>query len=57
MTGKGIKQSVMAERMGIAQAAYSNYVNRNNDIPFNRLTQIANVLGVSVIDIITYPEK
>jgi transcriptional regulator with XRE-family HTH domain len=54
---KGVKQSVIAEALGVKQPAYSNYITRSDDIYFNRLSQIANVLGVSVVDIITYPEK
>jgi len=52
-----VKQSVIAEQLGVTQSAYSNYVNRNEDIPYGRLTRIANILGVSVIDIITHPIK
>jgi len=54
---KGIKQVVIAKKLGISQAAYSNYVTRNNDISYNRLSRIADILGTSVIDIITYPRK
>jgi len=54
---KGIKQTVIAELMGVTQSAYSNYVNRNEDITLSRLTQIANIFRMSVIDILTYPIK
>ena len=54
---KGIKQILIAELMGVTQSAYSNYVNRNDDISMSRLTQIANILKISVIDILTYPIK
>ena len=54
---KGVKQTVIAERLGIKQNTYSNYINRSGDIPYSRLSQIADKLGVSVIDIITYPVK
>lgn len=53
---KGIKQAVIAEALGVKQPAYSNYITRNDDIYFNRLSQIANVLNVTVIDIIIYPD-
>ncbi|MDR1716531.1 MAG: helix-turn-helix transcriptional regulator [Prevotella sp.] len=53
---KGIKQAVIAEALGVKQPAYSNYITRNDDIYFNRLSQIANVLNISVIDIIIYPD-
>lgn len=54
---KGIKQSVIAEALGVKQPAYSNYITRNSDIYYNRLSQIANILEVRVIDIITYPKE
>lgn len=54
---KHIKQHVIAEGLGIKQPAYSNYINRESDISYNRLLQISNILGVSIVDIITYPEK
>jgi len=53
---KGLNQAVVAEALGVKQPAYSNYITRNSDIYFNRLSQIADALGVSVIDIITYPD-
>ncbi len=54
---KRIKQEIVAKELGVRQSAYSNYVNRSNDIPFSRLSRIADILGVSVVDIIVYPEK
>ena len=54
---KGVKQSVIAQALGVTQSAYSNYITRSSDIYYNRLSQIANVLGVPVIDIITYPKE
>ena len=53
---KGIKQSEIGSKLGVKQAAYSNWVNRSADMPFGRLESIAKVLGVSVLDIITYPD-
>jgi len=54
---KGIKQSDIAEMLGVKQPAYSNYITRSNDIPYSRLLQISDKLGVSVVDIITHPVK
>jgi len=54
---KGIKQSVIAELLGVKQPAYSHCINRSEDIWFGKLLQISNILEVSVIDIITYPQK
>lgn len=54
---KGIKQSEMGKRLGTTQSGYSNFVNRNTDMPFSRITQITDILGVSVVDIVTWPDK
>ena len=53
---KGIKQAEMGEKLGTTQSGYSNFVNRNIDMPFSRISQIADILGVSVVDIVTWPE-
>lgn len=52
---KHLSQEAIAKELGVSQSAYSNYVNRNDDIPFSRLLRIADVLKVDVIDIIKYP--
>ena len=54
---KELKQEVIAKELGVTQSAYSNYINRNEDIPLGRLTRIANILGIDVIDIIKWPVK
>ena len=54
---KGIKQAEMGEKLGTTQSGYSNFVNRNIDMPFSRISQIADILGVTVVDIVTWPEK
>ena len=54
---KHIKQDVIASELGIKQSSYSSFITRESDITFSRLSQISDILGVSVIDIITYPER
>lgn len=54
---KGLKQSYIAERLGVGQSAYSNYIQRNSDIKFGLLSHICDIIGCSVVDVITYPEK
>ncbi|MBQ3844131.1 MAG: helix-turn-helix transcriptional regulator [Bacteroidales bacterium] len=54
---KRINQEVIAAELGIVQSSYSSYITRESDIKYSRLSQISNILGVSVIDIITWPEK
>ena len=54
---KHIKQEVIAAELGIKQSSYSSYITRESDITFSRLSHISDILGLSVIDIITWPEK
>lgn len=54
---KGFKQAVLAEMLGVKQNTYSQYITRNDDIKLSLLSQISDKLGISVIDIITYPDK
>ena len=53
---KNLTQSDVGRKLGVKQTTYSNWMNRSVDIPFGRLSNIADVLGVTVMDIITYPD-
>ncbi len=54
---KHIKQETLAAELGIKQSSYSSYITRESDITYSRLEEISRVLGVSVIDLIGWPEK
>ena len=54
---KRIKQEVIAAELGIKQSSYSSFITRESDITYSRLLQISECLGVSVIDLIAWPEK
>ena len=54
---KGLSQSELGHRLGVKQTTYSNWVNRSLDMPFGRLSAIADALGMDVIDVLTYPTK
>lgn len=54
---KGLKQEVIAERLGIKQSAYSRFFQVQDDMKLSKILQICDILGVSLIDVITYPEK
>lgn len=54
---KGLKQSDMSERLGIAQSSYSRLITETGDIKLSMLQRIADILEISVVDIITYPDK
>ena len=54
---KRIKQEVLAAELGIKQSSYLSYITRGSDITFSRLEKISEILGVSVIDLIGWPER
>lgn len=54
---KGFSQEFVAEKLGIKQPAYSRYFQVQDDMKISLLEQIADILEVSVVDIVTYPEK
>ena len=54
---KGLKQEVIAEKIGITQSSLSQKLTRNDDIKYGFLLKIANILSVDVIDIIKYPVR
>ena len=49
-------QDVVASKLGIKQGTLSQKIGQNSKIKYQTLLDIANILGVSVIDIITYPD-
>jgi transcriptional regulator with XRE-family HTH domain len=53
----GVKQTVLAEMLGVTQGTYSGYLTQNQDVKYGVILEIANKLNVSVVDIITYPEE
>ncbi len=53
---KGLKQSVVANELGIRQATYSGFISKKHDIGYNRILEICKVLNISIIDAITYPD-
>ena len=54
---KHITQEDLASRMGIKQSSYSSFITRESDITYSRMLQISECLGVSVIDLVAWPEK
>lgn len=52
---KGFSQQVVAQNLGIEQSSYSLIENGKRELTVERLLQIAMILGVDVIDIISYP--
>jgi len=54
---KNYTQDYMADQLGISQPAYSKLETDETEISHVRLTQIANALGVTVQDILSFDEK
>ncbi len=54
---KGISQIELAERMKKTQSAYARIELGKTKIDFETLERFANTFQMSIIDVITYPEK
>ena len=53
----GKTQAVVASGLGINQGSLSERISKNEKIKFKTISDIADVLGIPVIDIITYPDR
>ena len=49
-------QDVVAAKLGIKQGTLSQKIGQDSKIKYQTLSDIADILGVSVIDIITFPD-
>lgn len=54
---RSINQQIIADALGVDVAVISNIEKGKREIKVKELEIISNVLGVSVIDLITYPKK
>lgn len=54
---KGYSQDYMATKMGMKQAGYSLLESGSRKINIGALLQIAMILEISIVDLITYPKK
>lgn len=54
---KGLTKRSMAEALGINEASYGRIENGKIALSYRQLADIARTLQISVIDIITYPDK
>lgn len=50
-------QEHLADRLGMSQTGYSKIERGETDVPFSKLTQIAEVLDVKLEDLITFDEN
>jgi transcriptional regulator with XRE-family HTH domain len=53
---KGYKQEYVAEKVGLSVTAYGNIERNDSSLTFERLEQIAEVLEVTIQDILNIPE-
>ena len=54
---KNYTQEHLADKLGMSLTGYGKIERDETDIPFSRLHQIAEVLGVSVEDVVGFDEK
>lgn len=54
---KNLTQSHMANEMGITQSAYSKIELGETEVSYNKLTRIAEILGMSIEEISTFNEQ
>ena len=54
---KGLSQEYVAEQLGITQSAYAYLEHGDRRLAFDTVVGIAKVLDMSLVDLITYPEK
>ncbi len=54
---KGLKQADMAEKIGIAPVNYNRLENGLTDISMSRLNQLAEIFGMTVIEIMQYGDE
>ena len=54
---KSINQQLIADALNVDVAVISNIEKGKRDLKVKELEIISNVLGISVIDLITYPKK
>lgn len=53
----GKTQAEIASLLGINQGSLSERIGKNEKIKLQTISDIADILGISVVDIITYPDK
>jgi transcriptional regulator with XRE-family HTH domain len=53
----GKTQKEVAELLGINQGTLSEKISQNEKIKFQTILEIADILGIRAIDIITYPDR
>ncbi len=53
----GYQQAEMAEKMNISQPTYARFEQQSTRIDLERLVDFANIVNMSLIDVIGFPDK
>ena len=56
-SSKGLTKRSMSEALNINEASYGRIENGKVALSYSQLAKIASVLGMSVIDVISWPDK
>lgn len=51
---RNLTQDYMAEKMAMSQSGYSKIEQDETDVPFSRLLQIAKILDVNILDLLSF---
>lgn len=54
---RGYSQEYLAMQIGMKQAGFSLIMSGERELKYNTLLQIAKVLQISVVDLITFPDR
>jgi len=54
---KNLKQETLAERLGMTPGGYGKIERDETDVPFSRLEQISQALGVKTEDLVAFEEN
>lgn len=54
---RNVLHKQVADGLGITPQTLSNWFNRKTDFPFARISQICEVAHISIVDVVTWPEK
>lgn len=57
LSDKGFTQAMLAEALGKDNATISRILNETQELRLSEIENIAKALGVSVIDLFTYPKQ
>ena len=54
---RGLTQAQVGALLGMSQQSYSQYMNKNTDLPFSKIVRFAEIYNISIVNLIMYPKK